>query len=96
LAQVVAPQEVPCGYFLHAPDPSQKPVCWHVLVASVEHSLSGSLSTPMLPHVPFVPAPFFAAVQAWQIPPHGASQHTPSTQLLLAHCVAAVQSAPNA
>jgi hypothetical protein len=50
----------------------------------------------MLPHVPLIPEPFFAAVHAWQIPPQGPSQQTPSTQLLLAHCVAAVQSAPSA
>lgn len=85
---------MPSAYFLHAPAPSQKPVCLQLLVGSVAHSLSGSLSTAMLPHTPLAPEPFFAALHAWHSPPHGASQQKPSTQLPLEHWVLAPHAAP--
>jgi hypothetical protein len=47
-----------------------------------------------LPHVPSLPLPFFAAVQAWQVPKHQLSQHTPSAQNPDAHCAADVHAVP--
>ena len=44
------------------------------------HSLSGSVPAATKPHVPSLPAPFFAAVHAWQTPEQAVLQHTPSTQ----------------
>jgi len=72
-------------YCLHMPLP---------LHAPPQHSSSGSLSLPMFPHVPLLPLPFFAAVQAWHVPRHQLSQHTPSAQNPDAHCVAAVHAVP--
>lgn len=63
-------------------------------VAAPAHSLSGSVKLAMLPQVPFEPEPFFAVVQAWQIPEQAVLQHTPSTQLPLEHSEAIVQAAP--
>ena len=57
---------------LHVPAPPHEPLA---------HSLSGSLSVAMGPHVPSVPWLFFVAVQASQSPVHAVSQHTPSAQL---------------
>jgi len=48
----------------------------------------------MGPQVPSRPLPFFAAVHASQVPPQAVLQQTPSTQLLLAHSLAAVQVVP--
>ncbi|MBI2389434.1 MAG: hypothetical protein HYV09_07540 [Deltaproteobacteria bacterium] len=45
-------------------------------------------------HVPSVPEPFFAAVHAWQVPLHGALQHTPSTQLPVRHWLPAPHAVP--
>jgi hypothetical protein len=44
----------------------------------------------MLPQTPSLPAPFFAAVQARQMPGHAVSQQTPSTQKPLAHSAPSV------
>ncbi len=59
-------------------------------------SLSGSVPSAIEPHVPSTPLPFLAALQAWQVPVQGLSQHTLSTQLALAHCVLVVHAAPGA
>jgi hypothetical protein len=48
----------------------------------------------MSPHAPSAPSPFNAAVHAWHTPPQSVSQHTPSTQMPLAHCDAVTQAAP--
>ena len=53
--------------------------------AAPAHSLSGSVPTAMLPHVPFAPEPFFAVVHAWQVAVQAVLQHTPSTHWLLVH-----------
>jgi hypothetical protein len=92
--QVVAPHSVPGAQSLHAPAPSQLPFNWQVVAADAVHSLSGSVSVFTEPHTPSGPAPFFVALQAWHTPPHGESQHTPSAQLPLVHCVASVHAAP--
>jgi hypothetical protein len=47
---------------------------------SAVHSLSGSRPTRIAPHTPSAPVPFFAAVQAWQVPVQSELQQTPSTQ----------------
>jgi hypothetical protein len=44
------------------------------------HSLSGSVPAAIGPQVPLDPVPFAATLHAWQMPPQGESQHTPSTQ----------------
>lgn len=44
--------------------------------------------------MPSVPEPFFAAVHAWQVPLHGALQHTPSTQLPVRHWLPAPHAVP--
>jgi hypothetical protein len=92
--QVVEPQLVPDSYFLQPPLPSQSPFRLQVAAPSSGHSLSGSESSAMFSQVPSAPAPFFAAVQAWQLPVQGESQHTPSTQFPLTHCDAPEQDRP--
>ena len=57
------------------------------------HSLSGSAFIGMRPHTPSLP-PFLTALQAWQVPPQAVSQHTPSTQLPLAHSFGVAQLTP--
>jgi hypothetical protein len=75
-----AAHTVPAGHSAHAPLPSQEPFCWQVCGTCTAHSSSGSVLAAMGPQVPSWPCPFFAAVHAWQRPPHAESQHTPSTQ----------------
>jgi hypothetical protein len=48
------------------------------------HSLSGSVPPVIGAQVPLTP-PVLLARHAWQAPVHAVSQHTPSTQLPLAH-----------
>ena len=55
-----------------------------MLVGSAVHSASGSVFAVTAAQVPFVP-PVFAAVHAWHVALHAVLQHTPSTQLPLAH-----------
>ena len=81
---------------MHAPFPSQLPLCWQVVLASTTHSLSGSVLAATGPHLPSAPEDFLPALQAWQSPVQGESQQNPSAQLPLAHCEAAVQIAPTA
>ena len=83
-----AVQAVPLGKFeavVQAPDPLQSPFM---------HSLSGSVPVMMVPHVPLVPWPFFAAVQAIHKLGQALSQQTPSTQKPDEHCVAIVHADP--
>jgi hypothetical protein len=80
VAQLSAAHDVPLPYKRHPPLPLQKPSLWHVEVASVAHSLSGSVAAAMLPHAPSAPVPFLAAEHAWHSPAHDASQQNPSTQ----------------
>jgi hypothetical protein len=47
-----------------------------------------------LAQAPSAPAPFLVALQAWQAPVHGESQHTPSTQWPLTHWVSPAQATP--
>jgi hypothetical protein len=54
-------------------------------VSAPAHSLSGSVLAAMLPQVPSEPEPFFAAVHAWQVPPHALLQQTKSTHCPLEH-----------
>ena len=61
---VPPPQSVPAGHVSHAPDPLHCPFCPHVVGDCCAHSLSGSVPTAMLPHAPFDPPPFFAALHA--------------------------------
>jgi len=74
------------AYFRHCPPPSHCPSARHEFgkPESGAHSSSGAVSARTLPHVPFVPLPFFAAEQAWHAPVQAALQHTPSTQKPLA------------
>ena len=58
------------------------------------HSLSGSAPLMMLPQNPSAPLPFFDAEHAWHDPLQAVSQHTLSTQKLLAHSELAKQSDP--
>jgi hypothetical protein len=75
--------------------PTQPPAAFSVEPEQVVvHSASGSCPLAMGPHVPSAPAPFFADVQAWQVPLHTLSQHTPSTQKLDAQSALAVQASP--
>ena len=48
----------------------------------------------MSAQAPSIPAPFLAALQAWQMPVHSESQQKPSTQLPLVHCEADEQPWP--
>jgi hypothetical protein len=84
--QVLAPQEVPCGWSWQAPVPLQTPVCPQLDAACVTHSLSGSTPSAIGPHTPSEPLPFLATVHAWQRPTHAVLQQTPSTQEPDAHC----------
>ena len=61
--------------------------------AAPAHSLSGSVSLVMLPHVPLAP-PFLAALHAWQVALHAVLQQTPSAQKPLAQSLACTQGAP--
>jgi len=81
-------------YFSQAPAPLQDPVLPHVLVGSVGHSLSGSVSAATLLQVPSAPEPFFVAEQASHVPEQARSQQTASTQKPLRHWSAAVHDAP--
>jgi len=89
-------QIVPLGYRAQAPAPLQEPVVPQLVEGWAAHSASGSVPAAMGPHVPSVPAPFLAALHAWQSPVQALEQHTPSTQRALAHWSAAVQVAPTA
>ena len=92
---VLVPQLVPLGYSLQADEmPLHTPFFPHPVDPSSGHSFCGSRLPMMSPQVPSVPSPFNTAVQASQIPAHAVLQHTPSTQLPLAHCDARVHSAP--
>jgi len=62
--------------------------------ACAEHSLSGSSDTEMAPQTPSLPAPFLAAVQAWQSPVQPVSQQTESTHEPEAHWLAAEHAPP--
>ena len=88
------PHSVPTAQYAHAPDPSHEPFLPHVVFDSCGHSLSGSVLAPIAPHTPSVPPPFFAALHATHVPAHAVSQQKPSTQLPVAHDVAAVHDAP--
>jgi len=79
-------QAVPSGSCAHDPVPLHTP--------APAHSSSGSVPFATLPHVPSVPLPFLAAVQAWQAPAQAVLQHTPSTQLPLWHSELNVQAVP--
>jgi hypothetical protein len=70
----------------HAPAPLQ--------LAPPAQSLSGSVLTATLPHVPSTPEPFFAALHAWQMPPQIVPQQTPSTQKPDWHSTAAPHAVP--
>jgi hypothetical protein len=48
----------------------------------------------MFPHVPSLPWPFLAAVQAWHVLRHQLSQQTPSAQYPEVHWAADVQGVP--
>jgi len=81
LEQVVAAQGVLDDAERQAPEPLQLSPVAQLSGVGVQ-SLSGSVSAATAPHVPFEPLPFLAALQAWQVPLHAVSQHTPSTQKL--------------
>jgi hypothetical protein len=91
---VVAPQAVPLGYRRHAPAPEQKPSCLQESEPSFVQSLSGSVPAPTLSQTPSCPELFLSALHAWHVPVHGESQHTPSTQLPVTHCVLEVHARP--
>ncbi|MGB8297794.1 MAG: hypothetical protein WCG85_20425 [Polyangia bacterium] len=70
---------VPSTWKRQAPTPSQVPSRPQVLGAAAVHSLSGLVPAFTGRHRPSL-APVFVAEQAWHVPVHALSQHTPSTQ----------------
>jgi hypothetical protein len=89
--QAAFAQALPTVGTRQVPLPSHTASLAHAPAPSVLHSLSGSVPLAMGPHVPSVPAPFFAAVQASQVPEHALSQQMPSTQKPLVQSVAVAQ-----
>jgi hypothetical protein len=94
--QLLTPHEVPFAKSSQAPDPLHAPVCWQDSGASATHESCGSTPARALPHTPSAPAPFSAAVHAWQRPRHAVLQQTPSTQLPEWQSPPAAQVAPSA
>jgi hypothetical protein len=78
-----------------SPLPLQKPVLPQESGFSVAHSLPGSWPATTGWHTPSAPCPFFAAEHAWHVPVHGKLQHTPSTQLPLAHSSGELHGSPS-
>jgi hypothetical protein len=93
--QVAAPHDVLALNSLQAPWPSQLPSFWQLVEASLEQSLSGSVSTFTLPQTPSAPEPFLVALHAWQGALQAVSQHTPSTQWAFLHWLLFEQVAPS-
>jgi len=77
----------------HAPAPSHMPSRPQLKVVSCVHSLPGSVPAVTGRHRPLA-APVIAPAHALQLPLHAVSQHTPSTQLPLAHSEPAPQTVP--
>lgn len=75
--------------------PSHSPSRLQEFAPSSGHSSSGSVADFTAAQTPSVP-PVLLAAQAWHAPEHGASQHTPSTQLPDAHCELELHAAPGA
>jgi hypothetical protein len=84
LQTVVGPQ------LRHAPAPSQEPSLPHVDCAVAEHTLRGLVPASAGVHVPMLPT----CAHVMQLPPQAVLQHTPSTQLPLAHWLAPVHAVP--
>jgi hypothetical protein len=82
----------------HMPMPLHTRVTFSVVVFAhwpSMHSLSGSRLSPMFPHVPSAPPPFFNDEHAWQRPVQALLQHTPSMQLPLTHSLPPPHVAPS-
>jgi hypothetical protein len=71
-------QVVPVVVTRQAPVPLQTPFDEHVPLPIVPHSLSGSVASLMFSQRPSTENPFFAALQALQVPLHAELQQTPS------------------
>jgi hypothetical protein len=81
--------------WLHgAPVPSSAHDVLPLQLAAPAHSLSGSVPTMMLPQVPSVPWPFFAAEHAWHVLVQALLQQKPSAQKPLVHSEEMVQGEP--
>jgi hypothetical protein len=92
-AQLVVPHIVPAAATLHPLFPLHPvPVLPHA--PSGGHWFFGSVPAAIGPHVPSLPWPFRAAVQAWQVPVQAVSQHTPSAQLPLVQSLPALHFFP--
>ncbi len=86
-------QVVPASQRRQAPAPSHVPSNPQLSVDSCMHSLPGSVPAVTGRHWPSA-APVIAAAHALQLPVHAVSQHTPSTQLPLAHSEPAAHTVP--
>jgi hypothetical protein len=84
-AHVGAPHAVAEEYSRQAPLPLQKPSVPHDAAPRSAHWLFGSVPVATLPHTPFCPCPFAAALHAEQIPVQAVLQQTPSAQKPVAH-----------
>ena len=71
---------------MHEPEPLHVPLVPQLAAPVSEHSLAGSSPAAIAPHVPSLPEPFTAAVQAVQTPLQDVLQQTPSTQNPVWHC----------
>lgn len=87
-------QVVPATQRRHAPAPLHEPSNPQLKVVSCGHSLRGSVPALAGRHWPLA-APVSAAAHALQLPVHAVSQHTPSTQLPLAHSGPAAHTVPS-
>jgi hypothetical protein len=86
-------QVVPAGQRRHAPAPSHVPSSPQLNVVCCGHSLPGSVPAVIGRHRPLA-APVIVPTHAVQPAVHAVSQHTPSTQLPLAHSVPAAHTVP--
>ena len=85
-----ATQTVLAPQLRHAPPPSQTPSLPHVDCAVAEHMPRGLVPLPAGVHVPMLPT----CAQVLQAPVQAVLQHTPSTQLPLAHTLPVVHAVP--
>jgi hypothetical protein len=90
-AHFAVAQAVPWVGATHPPMPSQTPSVAQTPTPNLPQSASGSVAFFTGPHVPSVPVPFFAFVQASQGPSHAVSQQIPSAQKPLVHSLPSVQ-----
>jgi hypothetical protein len=88
------PQVVPLGQTAQLPLPSHVPFCPQVPASVAVHAARGA--GPMSPASTGEHVPFSAPWLHWtQLPSHGVSQQTPSTQCLLPHSPASEHVAPS-